>query len=90
MATDRIYHYRVRDGQVVLWSSEGGRLRLLLGADQRTSPANVAALVLADAIGWEAAKTGGGYAALRLVELAASGQPWDVTREAVRRWARRA
>lgn len=89
MAADRIYHHRVRDGQVVLWWSEGGRLGLLLGADQPTSPANVAALVLADAIGWEQAKRGGGWAALKLCDLARSGQPWDVTRAAVRHWAAR-
>lgn len=89
MAADRIYHHRVRDGQVVLWASEAGRLRLLLGHDQPTTPANVAALVIADAIGWEAAKRGAGWAALRLCDLARSGQPWDVTRAEVRHWAAR-
>jgi len=79
----RVYHHRVRDGQRVVWSEDGDRLKLLGPYEGDAPTRRVAYRILADVVGKPRA--------LRLsVEFAAMldafGPRWDWSDEHVREW----
>lgn len=74
-AAMRVYHYRVRDGQPVVWREDAGRLKLLAPVERTAPPEAVAVEVLADAIGRRRAwPLAGDFAAW----LAERGPRWDL------------
>lgn len=83
-AVAKVYHQRTRDGERVVWSEDGGRLKLMAPWRRASDPERVAVEILADVVGRRRAwPLAGGFAEW----LAAMGPRWDLTERDIRMWA---
>lgn len=80
----KVYHHRVRDGVPVVWSEDGGRLRLIVPHHRPVTREQIAVEVLADAVGRRKAWP---LAADFAAWIGGLGPTWDLGEWDLRAWA---